>query len=68
MGIRMTIEKFREKEIVISEKHENVDEGCSKIGTNKETIIPKPSLTDTCEDKETLLHKNLKNLENLENS
>ena len=31
-------------------------------------IIPKPFLTDTCVDKETLLHKNLKNLENLEKS
>jgi hypothetical protein len=68
MGIRMTLEKFREKEIVISEKLENVDEGCIKIGKNKEKIIPKPFLTDTCVDKETLLHKNLKNLENLEKS
>jgi hypothetical protein len=31
-------------------------------------IIPKRFLTDTCVDKETLLHKNLKNSENLEKS
>jgi hypothetical protein len=42
-----------DREIVISEKRENIDKGCIKIDKNQLTIFPEPSLAETFVDKET---------------